>query len=67
MNGLKVKDMSGQNVQTSSGAGLRGIAGSGQMPAMTKEQQEEIMKQIELFKQRQQESQKLLDELMQEP
>ena len=65
-NGLKVKDMKGQNVQTQAGS-LRGIAGAGQMPTMTKEQQEEIMKQIELFKKRQQESQKILDELMQEP
>lgn len=65
--GLKVKDMNGQNVQTLPGARLRGVAGAGQMPAMTKEQQDEIMKQIELFKQRQIESQKLLDELMKEP
>lgn len=60
--GLKVKDMGNQKVNTS-----RGISsGSASTPQLSKEQQEEIRKQLEFIKSRQQESQKILDELMNE-
>jgi len=62
--GLKVKDMEQREAHTGYG---RNVAGTSGMPAMTKEQQEEITKQIQLFKERQIESQKILDELMKEP
>ena len=67
--GLKVKDLAQDKMQTgvSGSRGVAGVGAGGQMPAMTKEQQEEMMKTIELFKERQIESQKILDELMKEP
>ena len=53
-------------MQTGMGGSGRGVASAQGMPEMSKEQQEEVMKQIELFKSRQAESQKILDELMKE-
>jgi len=64
--GLKMRDMSNDKMQTGLG-GARGVSSAQGMPEMSKEQQEEVMKQLELFKSRQAESQKILDELMKEP
>ncbi|MBD66759.1 MAG: hypothetical protein CME62_16245 [Halobacteriovoraceae bacterium] len=62
-NGLKVQDMG--NTEMKNQLGGRNV--SSETPKLTEEQQKEIMQTIELYKQRQAESQKLLDELMNEP
>lgn len=61
--GLKVQDMGNSQIKNSIGS--RGVSSSG--PQLTEEQQKEITNTIELYKKRQQESQKILDELMNEP
>lgn len=57
--GLKTKDAN-NNIQQ---AGSRGVASS---PEVTESQRDEIMKTLESYKDRKAESQKLLDELMNE-
>lgn len=65
--GLKVTDMNNKGMQTGVGRGVSGAGSAAmQMPEMTKEQQEEFMKQIELYQQRQKESQEILDQIMKE-
>jgi hypothetical protein len=63
-NGLKVKDMDGEKVKSKASRALSNYGSAA--PALSKKQQEEIMNQIELFKKRSQENQKILDEIMNE-
>lgn len=58
-NGLKVKDMNNKNAQRK----ISNSNGSGK-PSITESQQKEVMNQLKAFKNKQSESQKMLDELM---
>ncbi len=61
-NGLKIKDGGNQIKQVEMG---RGISSSGNS-SLSNEKKDEIMKQLEQFKKNRQESQKILDEIMNE-
>jgi hypothetical protein len=60
ISGLKVKDMKNSRLERSVGSANSGEA----TPSISTSQQKEIMKQIEAFKKKRSESQKMLDELM---
>lgn len=68
--GLKVKDLGNKKIKKSASFEAsemidgRSLSSESQKPKITPEQQKELMKQIEMIQKRQKESQKVLDEIM---